>query len=122
MAAARNNTRQESVVITGDKARDMEGSESGAILDSAYHDQEGGAGEHRDYKRQILTCQILRNKLAIRSKARSCTKPKCTHVRMASGILLRILQRNRTDCDYHDVTAAAFKPLFYQSERVNRCF
>lgn len=103
------------MAITGDKPRDMEGSESGAILDSAYHDQEGGAGEHRDYKRKIL-----RNKLAIRSKARSCTKPKCTHVRMASGILLRILQRNRTD--YHGVTAAAFKPLFYQFERVNRCF
>lgn len=43
----RNNTGQESVVITGDKPRDMEGSESGAILDSAYHDQEGGGGEPR---------------------------------------------------------------------------
>lgn len=99
------------MVITGDKPRDMEGSESGAILDSAYHDQGGGAGEHRDYKRKILTCEILRNKLAIRSEARSSTKPKCTHVRKASGILLRILQRNRTD--YHDATAAAFKPLLY---------
>lgn len=35
------------MVITGDKPRDMEGSESGAILDSAYHDQEGGGGEPR---------------------------------------------------------------------------